>query len=83
MDIIVTKGDIELKFNEKDFIECKQTSDGISFSLKNGLEYYLTDINMTVITKERIIQSLNKFKNAKRIEINLLNYKSPIVVLYD
>jgi len=83
MEIIVKKGDIELKIGADNFIECKQTYDGLSFALKHGLEYYLTDPDMQIVTKERIIQTLDKFKNAKKVTVDLFNRANPIRVEFE
>lgn len=79
-EIIVTKKNIELKFDKSQFINCDQTYDGIVFNLKEGLNYYLIDTSMQVITKEKIKQALNSFDNAKVIKIDLMNYNSPAMI---
>lgn len=76
--IRVKKGTIVLEMDKKDLISVDQTSDGMVFNLKGGLQLYDVDVYMELATKNLIISGSKIPKGNLTIDLN--NHKQPAVV---
>jgi len=58
-----------------------ETSDGINVEMVNGMQLLYTNYNMPNETKRSIVNGFNTFVKAKKISIDLNNYRKPVTVL--
>lgn len=77
--ITVKKHTIVLNVQRSDLIEVKESSDGIIFQLKGGIDFSVTDLMMPLEVKRTIKISVDKFEN-NDIVIDLMNYIKPVMV---
>lgn len=76
--IKIKKGTVVVEMDKSDLIEAEQTSDGIVFNLKGGMQLYNVDVYMELTTKNLIISGTKIPKGNLLIDLN--NPKQPAVV---
>lgn len=78
--LIIKKGSMKIVDTERsNLIIAEQTHDGISFTLKGGIQIYCTDNRMPNHTKEIIVNTSNSFPTANLV-FDLINYVKPVTV---
>jgi hypothetical protein len=77
--ISIKKGNNEfVRTLRSNLVTVEPTHDGIVFTLKEGIQIYITDQYMPVYTKDIMKNTSNSFTNADLI-FDLANYQKPVV----
>ena len=79
-EVIIKRGpNIKISMNRSDLIEVLETNDGISFSCRDGVHIYVTDIDMPNGAKNIMKNTSNSFIG-KKLRFDLNNYNTPVTV---
>jgi hypothetical protein len=75
----IKKGNVLLTCDRTDLVDVAETADGMSFTLKGGLQFYITDAYMPPAFKQQIAMSVNRFEGAS-VTIDYDNIRKPVLV---
>lgn len=78
-EIVIKRKGIVVMLNRDNLVEVQTTHDGVVFNFKHGLYLAYIDTYMPLQTKQMIKNATDSY-NAKKLVVDLDNYKTPVYI---